>query len=61
MQQRIEEVLDHNAEHVAAIAHCRVRKEWVTKTRVGLPNHAMARICYRNLELAGPPSGMVRP
>lgn len=55
MQQRIAQVLDHNAEHVAAISHCRVRKEWVTKTRVGLPNHAMAAICYRNLELAGPP------
>jgi aminobenzoyl-glutamate utilization protein B len=30
--------------------------DWVTRTRVGLPNHAMAEITYRNLELAGPPS-----
>jgi aminobenzoyl-glutamate utilization protein B len=55
MQERIVEVLDRNAEHVAAITHCSVRKQWVTKTRVGLPNHAMASACYRNLELAGPP------
>ncbi|MEM7120602.1 MAG: amidohydrolase [Pseudomonadota bacterium] len=55
MQQRISEVLDQNAEHVAAMTHCRVTKSWVTKTRVGLPNHAMARLCYRNLELVGPP------
>ncbi len=55
MQERIATVLDNNAEHVAALTHCRLRKGWVTKTRVGLPNHAMAEICYRNLELAGPP------
>lgn len=55
MQEHIAGVLDRNAEHVAAISHCSVRKQWVTKTRVGLPNHAMATTCYRNLELAGPP------
>ena len=41
---------------MAAITHCQVSSEWVTRTRVGLPNHAMAEITYRNLELAGPPS-----
>ena len=55
MQQRIADVLDRNAEHVAAVTHCEVRKSWVTKTRVGLPNHAMAQLVYRNLELAEPP------
>ncbi|MSP83584.1 MAG: amidohydrolase [Alphaproteobacteria bacterium] len=55
MQERINSVLDNNAEHVAKITHCALRSAWVTKTRVGLPNHAMAEICYRNLELAGPP------
>jgi aminobenzoyl-glutamate utilization protein B len=55
MQERIASVLDNNADHVAAVTHCRVRKAWVTKTRVGLPNHALAALCYRNLELAGPP------
>jgi aminobenzoyl-glutamate utilization protein B len=56
MQERIVEVLDNNAEHVAKITHCKVRSRWVAKTRVGLPNHAMARVTYRNLELTGAPS-----
>jgi aminobenzoyl-glutamate utilization protein B len=55
MQERIAAVLDNNAEHVARITHCGVRSAWVTKTRVGLPNHAIAETCWRNLELAGPP------
>ena len=55
MQERIAQVLDSNADHVAAISHCEVRKDWVTKTRVGLPNHVMAEVCYRNMELAGAP------
>ena len=55
MAARITEVLDHNAEHVAKLTHCELRSAWVTKTRVGLPNHAMAEITYRNLELTGPP------
>jgi len=55
MQRRIFAVLDNNADHAAAMTHCTVRKGWVTKTRPGLPNHAMARICYDNLVLAGPP------
>jgi aminobenzoyl-glutamate utilization protein B len=56
MAERIQAVLDQNARHVASITHCTVTGGWVTKTRVGLPNHAMAEITYRNLELAGPPS-----
>ena len=55
-QERILAVLERNAEHAAAAAHCSVRGEWVTKTRVGLPNHAIAELVYRNLELTGPPS-----
>jgi aminobenzoyl-glutamate utilization protein B len=56
MQERIFAVLDRNAEHVAAITHCTVRKGWVTKTRPGLPNHALAEVTHANLELAGPPT-----
>ncbi len=55
MQQRIADVLDRNAEHVAAMTHCRLESHWVTRTRVGLPNHAMARLAYANLELVGGP------
>jgi aminobenzoyl-glutamate utilization protein B len=55
MQERIFAVLDNNADHVAQITHCTVRKEWVTKTRPGLPNHAISALVYGNLALAGAP------
>ena len=55
MQEKILAVLENNARHVAGITHCAVRGEIATKTRVGLPNHAIADITYRNLELGGPP------
>lgn len=48
-------VLDRNADHVAAMTHCTVEKAWVTKTRAGLPNHAMADITFRNFEKLGAP------
>ena len=55
MQERIYAVLDNNADNVARITHCIVRKEWVTKTRPGLPNHAIAALAYGNLALGGTP------
>ena len=55
MQERIFAVLDNNADNVARITHCVVRKEWVTKTRPGLPNHALASLAYGNLALGGTP------
>lgn len=55
MQERIFAVLDNNADHVAKITHCIVRKEWVTKTRPGLPNHAISALVYGNLALVGAP------
>ena len=30
-------------------------KAWITKTRPGLANHALADITYRNFEMVGPP------
>jgi aminobenzoyl-glutamate utilization protein B len=56
MQERIFSILDNNAEHVAAMTNCKLRKGWVTKTRPGLPNHVMAHLCYDNLALVGPPA-----
>jgi aminobenzoyl-glutamate utilization protein B len=41
---------------VAKITHCTLRQEWVTKTRPGLPNHAIAALTYGNLMLGGAPS-----
>lgn len=55
MLERIFAVLDRNAEAAAAASHCTVRRHWVSKSKPGLANHAMADIVYRNLERAGPP------
>lgn len=55
MARKIGEVIERNAVHVAAMTHCVMRSDWVTKTRPGLANHALARITYRNMMLAGPP------
>jgi aminobenzoyl-glutamate utilization protein B len=48
-------VLDRNADHIAAMTHCTVEKAWITRTRAGLPNHAMAEITFRNFERLGAP------
>ncbi|MFQ5955834.1 MAG: amidohydrolase, partial [Kiloniellales bacterium] len=56
MQEKILAVLDNNARHVAAITQCHVTSDVVTKTRVGLANHALAELTYRNLADGGPPS-----
>ena len=56
IQEQISRVLAENARHAAAATGCTASMRWVTKTRVGLPNHAMADLAYRNLELAGAPA-----
>ncbi len=55
MLKKIYAVLDRNAEAAAAAAHCTVRRHWVSKSKPGLANHAMADITFRNLERAGAP------
>ncbi len=52
---RLLQVLDNNADHAAALAHCAVRKHWASRLRPGLANHAMAALTYRNLAAVGPP------
>jgi aminobenzoyl-glutamate utilization protein B len=54
-QEQIYRVLEQNARHAAAVAGCTASVRWVTKTRVGLPNFALADATYRNLEAVGPP------
>ena len=56
MQERIFQVLVDNAEQAAKVTGCRVTHRWVTQTRVGLANHALAALTYRNLELIRPPA-----
>lgn len=55
MQERINDVLENNAKHVAAMTHCEVKSEWVQKNRPGIPNHVMAKLTYENIKLAGAP------
>ncbi|MEO1089381.1 MAG: amidohydrolase [Pseudomonadota bacterium] len=55
MAERIQAVLDRNAEHVAAMTHCTVRNGWVSKCRPGLRNHALAAQTYANFEAIGAP------
>src|SRR5579885_77054 len=55
IQQQIYNVLANNARHAAGTTGCRVSVRWVTKTRVGLTNHAMADITFENMKLAGAP------
>jgi aminobenzoyl-glutamate utilization protein B len=54
-QEQIYRVLEQNARHAAAVTGCTASVRWVTKTRVGLPNFALADATYRNLEAVGPP------
>ena len=55
IQEQIFRVLENNARHVAEITGCTFSVRWVTKSRIGLTNHAMADLTYSNLELVGPP------
>ena len=47
--------LDAVAEHCAAMTGCRVARHWVSKSRPGLANHALADLVYGALEEVGPP------
>ncbi|WP_347351155.1 amidohydrolase [Intrasporangium sp.] len=53
--ERVLEVLDRNAQHAAAVAHCRLESVWVARSRPGLTNHALSDALYRNLAGVGAP------
>ena len=55
MAEQVAKVLDNNAAAAALASHCTWRRTWVTKSRPGLPNHALAEATYRNIVLAGAP------
>jgi aminobenzoyl-glutamate utilization protein B len=56
IQERIWRVLENNAKAAAAATGCQAWVQWVTKTRVGLANNALADLTYRNMELVGAPT-----
>jgi aminobenzoyl-glutamate utilization protein B len=55
MLDRILAVLDRTAEAAALAAHCTVKRHWVSKSRQGLANHAMAQRTFNHLERVGAP------
>lgn len=55
IQEQIYRVLENNARQAAAVTGCRASVRWVTKTRVGLANLALADLTWRNLQLVGAP------
>lgn len=56
MAEHVLTVLDRNAEHAAAMAHCRVEETWVARNRPGITNHTLSTVLYSNLESLGAPS-----
>lgn len=56
MAEHVLAVLDRNAEHAAAMAHCRLETTWVARNRPGRTNQVLAQTLYDNLEAVGAPS-----
>lgn len=56
IQDQIWRVLENNARQAARTTGCDAYVQWVTKTRVGLPNLALADLTHRNMALIGPPA-----
>lgn len=55
MAEEVVKVLDQNAESAAKAAHCKWKRDWITKSRMGLANHTMAELTYENLTEVGAP------
>jgi len=55
MLDRILAVLDRTAEAAALASHCTVNRHWVSKSRPGLANHAMAQRTFDHLTRVGAP------
>jgi aminobenzoyl-glutamate utilization protein B len=55
MAEQVTAVLDRNAEAAARMSGCRHERHWVSKSRPGLANHAMADITYAALSTVGAP------
>ena len=55
MAEQAMAMLDRTAAMAAGITGCRVERHWVSKSRPGLANHAMAAIAWEALSTVGPP------
>ncbi len=54
--EQVTAMLDQCAEAAAALTGCAVQRVWVSKSRPGLPNHAIARVVWEALQTVGAPS-----
>ncbi|MEM7731310.1 MAG: amidohydrolase [Pseudomonadota bacterium] len=55
LAEQISGQLDRLAEHAAGMTGCRVEKHWVSKSRPGLTNHAMAQMVWEEMQVVGAP------
>lgn len=55
MAEHVLEVLDRNAAHAAATAHCELEERWIARSRPGRANYVLADLLYENLEAVGAP------
>jgi aminobenzoyl-glutamate utilization protein B len=55
MAQQVTAALDRNAEAASAMSGCRYERHWVSKSRPGLANHAMADLVWQSLQTVGAP------
>lgn len=55
MADAVTAALDRNAEAAALMTGCRWERHWVSKSRPGLANHAMAGMVWENLKQLGAP------
>ncbi|MEC3862270.1 amidohydrolase [Mesobacterium sp. TK19101] len=55
LAEQITGMLDRVADHCAAMTGCTVERHWVSKSRPGLANHAMARVVWGALQDVGAP------
>lgn len=56
MAEHVLAVLDRNAQHAAAAAHCELEERWIARSRPGRTNHAMTEVLWANLERVGAPA-----
>jgi aminobenzoyl-glutamate utilization protein B len=55
MAEQVTSQLDRIADHVAEITGCSVERHWVSKSRPGLTNHAMASLVWQEIQAVGAP------
>lgn len=56
MAEQVTAALDRNADAAAAMTGCRWERHWVSKSRPGLANHAVARTVWEAMRHVGPPA-----